>query len=114
MRGDRRAGQPTPTPWRGRWPRGAASSSPTSGCSADGTAVKTVGAETFRLVRELVDDFVVVDTDEICAAIKDVFEDTRTILEPAGALAVAGAQGVRRRVTAAAARRWSRWRAART
>jgi threonine dehydratase len=59
------------------------------GLFSDGTAVKTVGAETFRLTRELVDDFIVVDTDEVCAAIKDVFLDTRSILEPAGALSVA-------------------------
>ena len=59
------------------------------GLFSDGTAVKLVGEETFRLTRELVDDFVVVDTDEVCAAIKDVFEDTRSILEPAGALGVA-------------------------
>jgi threonine dehydratase len=57
---------------------------------ADGVAVKRVGEETFRLCRQLVDEIVLVDTDEICAAIKDVFEDTRTILEPAGALSVAG------------------------
>ncbi len=49
-----------------------------------------VGEETFRLCREVVDEVVTVDTDAICAAIKDVFEDTRAILEPAGALAVAG------------------------
>ena len=59
------------------------------GLFSDGTAVKYVGEETFRLARELVDDYVVVDTDAICAAIKDVFEDTRSILEPAGALGVA-------------------------
>ncbi len=59
------------------------------GLFSDGTAVKRVGEETFRLTRELVDDFVVVDTDEVCAAIKDVFQDTRSILEPAGALGVA-------------------------
>ncbi len=59
------------------------------GLFSDGTAVKMVGSETFRLARALVDDFVVVDTDAVCAAIKDVFEDTRSILEPAGALAVA-------------------------
>ena len=59
------------------------------GLFSDGTAVKLVGEETFRLVRELVDDFVVVDTDEVCAAIKDVFQDTRSILEPAGAMGVA-------------------------
>ncbi|WP_418316794.1 threonine ammonia-lyase, biosynthetic [Piscinibacter sakaiensis] len=60
------------------------------GLFSDGTAVKLVGGETFRLARELVDEFVLVDTDETCAAIKDVFEDTRSILEPAGALSVAG------------------------
>jgi threonine dehydratase len=59
------------------------------GLFSDGTAVKTVGEETFRLTRELVDDFVIVDTDAVCAAIKDVFQDTRSILEPAGALGVA-------------------------
>ena len=59
------------------------------GLFSDGTAVKQVGAETFRLARELVDDWIVVDTDAACAAIKDVFEDTRSILEPAGALGVA-------------------------
>jgi threonine dehydratase len=51
-----------------------------------------VGAETFRLVKQYVDDFVVVDTDAICAAIKDVFQDTRSVLEPSGAMAVAGAK----------------------
>jgi threonine dehydratase len=60
------------------------------GLFSDGTAVKLVGEETFRLTRDLVDDFVLVDTDEVCAAIKDVFQDTRSILEPAGALGVAG------------------------
>lgn len=60
------------------------------GIFADGVAVKRVGDETFRLCRELVDDIVTVDTDQICAAIRDVFEDTRSIVEPAGALAVAG------------------------
>ena len=71
------------------------------GLFADGAAVRVVGEETFRICKELVDDIILVDTDEICAAIKDVFEgiffvpcisnvDTRSILEPAGALAVAG------------------------
>jgi threonine dehydratase len=59
------------------------------GLFSDGTAVKRVGAETFRLARQLVDEWIVVDTDAACAAIKDVFEDTRSILEPAGALGVA-------------------------
>jgi threonine dehydratase len=62
------------------------------GLFADGVAVRQVGEETFRLCRELLDGIILVDTDQICAAIKDVFEDTRTILEPAGALAVAGAK----------------------
>jgi threonine dehydratase len=60
------------------------------GLFADGVAVRQIGRETFRLAKDLVDDMVLVDTDEICAAIKDVFEDTRSIAEPAGALAVAG------------------------
>ena len=62
------------------------------GLFADGVAVKRVGAETFRLCRQFVDEIILVDTDAICAAIKDVFEDTRSILEPAGALSVAGAK----------------------
>ena len=60
------------------------------GIFADGVAVKRVGDETFRLCQELVDDIVTVDTDQICAGIRDIFEDTRTIVEPAGALAVSG------------------------
>jgi threonine dehydratase len=59
------------------------------GLFSDGTAVKLVGEETFRIARELVDEFMTVDTDAVCAAIKDVFIDTRSIVEPAGALAVA-------------------------
>ncbi|MBI2508995.1 MAG: threonine ammonia-lyase, biosynthetic, partial [Betaproteobacteria bacterium] len=62
------------------------------GLFADGVAVKQVGRGTFRLCRELVDEVIRVDTDAICAAIKDVFVDTRTVLEPAGALAIAGAK----------------------
>ena len=62
------------------------------GLFADGAAVKLVGQETFRLCQQYVDEMVLVDNDAICAAIKDVFEDTRSILEPAGALAVAGAK----------------------
>ncbi|WP_352426414.1 threonine ammonia-lyase, biosynthetic [Aminomonas paucivorans] len=62
------------------------------GLFADGVAVKQVGEETFRLCREYLDEIVLVDTDAICAAIKDVFEDTRSITEPAGALSVAGAK----------------------
>lgn len=59
------------------------------GLFSDGTAVKLVGEETFRICRELVDDYILVDTDAVCAAIKDVFVDTRSILEPAGGLGVA-------------------------
>ena len=59
------------------------------GLFSDGTAVKLVGEETFRIASGLVDEFMTVDTDAVCAAIKDVFVDTRSIVEPAGALAVA-------------------------
>ena len=62
------------------------------GIFADGVAVRRVGDETFRLVRHFVDEILTVDTDQICAAIKDIFEDTRSIVEPAGGLAVAGAK----------------------
>jgi threonine dehydratase len=65
---------------------------PQVGLFADGVAVKSVGDETFRLCQELVDDIILVNSDAICAAIKDVFEDTRSILEPAGALSIAGAK----------------------
>ena len=60
------------------------------GLFSDGTAVKLVGKETFRICKKVVDEIITVDTDEICAAINDVFTDTRSILEPAGALAIAG------------------------
>ncbi len=60
------------------------------GLFADGAAVKQVGEHTFALCQQYVDEMIVVDNDAICAAIKDVFEDTRSILEPAGALAMAG------------------------
>ena len=69
------------------------------GLFADGVAVRTVGEETHRIATECVDDIVLVNTDEICAAILDIYEDTRSIAEPAGALAVAGLK------TYAAARR---------
>ena len=59
------------------------------GLFSDGTAVKLVGEETFRIASALVDDYMTVDTDAVCAAIKDIFVDTRSIVEPAGALAVA-------------------------
>jgi threonine dehydratase len=60
------------------------------GIFADGVAVRQVGEHTFELCRHYLDDCITVAIDEICAAIKDVFEDTRTVLEPAGALGVAG------------------------
>ncbi|MCH8179010.1 MAG: threonine ammonia-lyase, biosynthetic [Proteobacteria bacterium] len=62
---------------------------PDVGLFSDGTAVKLVGEETLRLTRELVDDFVTVNTDAVCAAIKDIYQDTRAIVEPAGAMGVA-------------------------
>ena len=65
---------------------------PQVGLFADGVAVREVGAETFRLCKQYIDDIILVETDDTCAAIKDVFEDTRSILEPAGALAIAGAK----------------------
>ncbi len=65
---------------------------PQVGLFADGAAVREVGAETFRLCQQYVDEIMRVDTDDICAAIKDVFEDTRAILEPAGALSIAAAK----------------------
>ena len=65
---------------------------PHVGLFADGVAVKQVGVETFRLARRYVDDMMLVDTDALCAAMKDVFEDTRAIVEPAAALGVAGAK----------------------
>jgi threonine dehydratase len=60
------------------------------GIFADGVAVRRVSDETFRIAQEVVDAVVLVDTDEICAAIKDIFEDSRVVMEPAGALAIAG------------------------
>jgi threonine dehydratase len=60
------------------------------GIFADGVAVRRVGDETFRLCQQYVDEIVTVDTDQICAAIQDIYQDTRSIVEPAGALAVAG------------------------
>ncbi|RLA06442.1 MAG: threonine ammonia-lyase, biosynthetic [Gammaproteobacteria bacterium] len=62
------------------------------GMFADGVAVKKVGAETFKICQQFVDEIITVDTDQMCAAIKDIFNDTRALMEPAGALAVAGAK----------------------
>ncbi len=63
---------------------------PEVGLFSDGTAVKRVGDETFALCRDLLDEIILVDTDDICSAIKDIFDDTRSITEPAGALSLAG------------------------
>lgn len=63
---------------------------PVVGLFADGVAVRQVGVETFRLCRDLLDEVITVDTDSICAAIKDIFDDTRAVAEPAGAVALAG------------------------
>lgn len=60
------------------------------GLFADGVAVRQVGRETFRLCREFLDEVITADTDAICAAIKDIFDDTRMIAEPSGALSLAG------------------------
>ncbi|HEB96464.1 MAG TPA: threonine ammonia-lyase, biosynthetic [Sedimenticola thiotaurini] len=60
------------------------------GIFADGVAVRQIGRETFRVAKQVVDEVILVSTDEICAAIKDIFDDTRTTAEPAGALSVAG------------------------
>ncbi len=71
------------------------------GLFADGVAVREVGVEPFRLARQFVDEVITVDTDDLCAAIKDVFQDTRSILEPSGALAIAGAKAYVAREAAA-------------
>jgi len=63
---------------------------PHVGIFADGVAVKQIGETTFKITQKTVDDFITVTTDQICAAIKSIFEDTRSIVEPAGALALAG------------------------
>jgi threonine dehydratase len=70
--------------------RGRRAVLPEVGLFADGCAVAQVGKETFRVIRDTVDEVITASTDEMCAAIKDIFEDTRSIAEPAGALALAG------------------------
>ena len=60
------------------------------GIFADGVAVAQVGKEPFRLARKVIDEIVLADVDQICAAVKDLFEDTRAVAEPSGALSVAG------------------------
>ena len=76
------------------------------GLFADGVAVREVGELTFELARQTVDEVVRVSNDEICAAIKDVFDDTRSVTEPAGALAVAGLKAWVERARRARARGW--------
>ena len=87
---------------------------PHVGLFADGVAVKQVGVEPFRLARRYVDEMILVDTDELCAAMKDVFEDTRAIVEPSAALGVAGAKRYVERARASAAATSSPCSAART
>ena len=70
--------------------RGRRATLPEVGLFADGCAVAQIGREPFRIIRKLVDEVIIASTDELCAAIKDIFEDTRSIAEPAGALALAG------------------------
>ena len=70
--------------------RGRRAILPEVGLFADGCAVAQIGKETFRVIRHTVDEVITISTDEMCAAIKDIFEDTRSIAEPAGALALAG------------------------
>ena len=69
------------------------------GLFADGVAVRTIGVETFRLCQQYIDDVITVSSDEICAAVKDIFEDTRAIAEPSGALAIAGIKKYRSQLT---------------
>ena len=64
------------------------------GIFADGVAVRQAGKEPFRIARQYVDDVIIVGTDAICAAIKDIFDDCRAIVEPAGALAIAGHEAI--------------------
>ena len=71
------------------------------GIFADGVAVRRVGEETFRLAQQYVDEVIIVSTDEICAAIQDIFEDNRTIAEPAGALASPASSNMSRASSAA-------------
>jgi threonine dehydratase len=70
--------------------RGRRATLPEVGLFADGCAVAQIGKETYRVIRDTVDEVITASTDEMCAAIKDIFEDTRSIAEPAGALALAG------------------------
>ena len=69
---------------------------PRVGLFAEGVAVKRIGDETFRLCQEYLDDIITVDSDAICAAMKDLFEDVRAVAEPSGALALAGMKKIYR------------------
>ncbi len=75
---------------------------PRVGLFAEGVAVKRIGDETFRLCREYLDDIITVDSDAICAAMKDLFEDVRAVAEPSGALALAGMKSISPSITSAA------------
>ena len=87
---------------------------PTVGLFADGVAVRQAGEETFRLCREHLDEVITVDTDAMCAAVKDIFDDTRAVSEPSGALALAGRQALRRAREGRPTARSSRSRRGRT
>ena len=76
--------------WSARWRRARRCAWARVGAFADGAAVREVGRETYALARRYVDEVILVGADETCAAIQDLFEETRAIAEPAGALAVAG------------------------
>ncbi len=80
----------TPTACRPPWPPASAWCCRRSGIFADGVAVAQIGQHTFDICKDYVDEVITVSTDEICAAIKDIYDDTRSITEPAGALGVAG------------------------
>lgn len=75
---------------------------PRVGLFAEGVAVKRIGDETFRLCGEYLDDIITVDSDAICAAMKDLFEDVRAVAEPSGALALAGMKSISPSITSAA------------
>ena len=75
---------------------------PTVGIFADGVAVAQIGQHTFDICKDYVDEVITVSTDEICAAIKDIYDDTRSITEPAGALGVAGIKSTSRPAASAA------------
>ncbi len=75
---------------------------PRVGLFAEGVAVKRIGDETFRLCQEYLDDIITVDSDAICAAMKDLFEDVRAVAEPSGALALAGMKNISPSITSAA------------